>query len=93
VHALAGKGKAKHRLRLRFRVSDNSGKAALALGVYRGKHTALKRSLSIKPVSSRRTYHLSWKPLHAGSYRFCVAAADAAGNHSGSCATVKVRRR
>src|SRR5262249_29772012 len=79
VNAFAGSGTLLHALRLRFRVSDNSGKAALALSLYKGNRTIAWRTIALKQVSARRTYSLTWKPQHLGDYLFCVGALDAAG--------------
>jgi hypothetical protein len=79
-------------LRLRFQVSDNSGKAALALSLYKGNHTILWRTTALKLVSARHAYSLSWKPRLLGNYLFCVGAADAAGNRRSDCAKVTIHR-
>jgi hypothetical protein len=92
VRTLAATGRVHRSMRLRFRVSDDSGQVAVALGVFRGNRTVTRRALPFKAVSADRVYSVGWKPPLVGSYRFCVAAADAAGNHSGSCAAVTVHR-
>ena len=92
VRALAGTGRVHRSMRLRFRVSDDSSRVAVALGVFRGNRTVTRRALPFQVVSADRVYSVGWKPSLVGSYRFCVAAADAAGNHTGSCAAVAVHR-
>jgi hypothetical protein len=92
VSAFAGSGTLLHSLRLRFRVSDDSGKAAFALGLYKGNRTITWRTIALKPVSARRTYFLTWKPQLLGDYLFCVGAADAAGNRRSDCAKVTIHR-
>jgi hypothetical protein len=92
VNAFAASGTLLHSLRLRFRVADNSGKAALALGLYKGKRTITWRTTALKLVSARRTYVLTWKPKLAGDYLFCVGALDAAGNRRSDCAKVTIHR-
>ena len=79
-------------MRLRFRVSDNSGKAALALGLYKDKQTITWHTIALKPVSAHRTYFLTWKPRLLGAYLFCVGAVDAAGNRRADCAKVTIHR-
>jgi hypothetical protein len=92
VNAFSVSGTLLHSLRLRFRVSDDSGKAALALGLYKGNRTFIWRTIGLKLVSARRTYFLTWKPQLLGDYLFCVGAADAAGNRRSDCATVTIHR-
>jgi len=92
VSAFAGSGTLLHSLRLRFEVSDNSGKAALALSLYKGKHTILWHTTALKLVSAHRSYSLTWKPRLLGNYLFCVGAADAAGNRRSDCANVTIHR-
>jgi hypothetical protein len=92
VSAFAGSGTLLHFLRLRFRVSDDSGKAAFALGLYKGNRTIFWRTIALKLVNARRTYFLTWKPQLLGDYLFCVGAADAAGNRRSDCAKVTIHR-
>ena len=92
MSAFAASGTLLHALRLRFRVSDNSGKAALALGLYKGKRTISWHTTALKLVSAHRTYSLTWKPQLPGDYLFCVGAADAAGNRRSACAKVTIHR-
>lgn len=92
MRAFAESGTLLHSLRLRFRVSDDSGKAALALSLYKGKRTIAWRTSALKLVSARHTYSLSWKPQLLGDYLFCVGALDAAGNRRSDCAKVTIHR-
>jgi hypothetical protein len=92
VNAFSVSGTLLHSLRLRFRVSDDSGKAALALGLYKGKRTITWHTTALKLVSPHRTYSLTWKPQALGDYLFCVGAADAAGNRRSDCAKVTIHR-
>jgi hypothetical protein len=92
VKAFAESGALLHALRLHFRVSDNSGKAALALSLYKGKRTVAWHTTALKLVSAHRTYSLTWKPLRLGDYLFCVGALDAAGNRRSDCAKVTIHR-
>ena len=92
MSAFAGSGTLLHSLRLRFRVSDDSGKAALALSLYKGNRTITWRTIALKLVSARRNYFLTWKPRLVGDYLFCVGAADAAGNRRSDCAKVTIHR-
>ena len=92
MSAFATSGTLLHSLRLHFRVSDNSGKAALALGLYKGKHTITWHTTALELVSAHRTYSLAWTPKLVGDYLFCVGALDAAGNRRSDCAKVTIHR-
>jgi len=92
VNVFEATGTLLHSLRLHFRVADNSGKAALALGLYKGKRTIAWHTTPLKLVSARRSYFLTWKPKLAGDYLFCVGALDAAGNRRSDCAKVTIHR-
>jgi hypothetical protein len=83
-------GKSGH---VRFRVSDNSGVASVALGVYEGKAEVWSKVYrSAQADAPSPVFFATWRPSRVGRYSFCVLAQDAAGNHSrASCATVTVR--
>lgn len=92
VQAFAMNGQAGQTLKLTFRVSDNSGSAAVTAGVFRGKQLLTRHRYPLQPLNGR--YFMNWRPATAGSYMFCVLAEDAAANQSKlSCAAVTVRRR
>lgn len=95
LRALASVGTRGKSARLRYRVTDNSGKSREWASVYRGKtQLATVRSPLDSAEPGVLYYFLTWKvpkTLPRGLYRFCVRAADAAGNLSkASCAGVRV---
>ena len=96
VRALASSGRRGSSVRLRYRVSDDSGRSREDVTVYRGK-TVLARVRSPLNAAEREVlyYFVSWrapKRLAPGALRFCVRAADAAGNASRpSCASLRIR--
>jgi hypothetical protein len=77
-------------LKLHFTVHDDSGKAEIALGIYRAGATIATHYYGLQSLDG--TYSTTWTPKQRGSYRFCVIAQDGAGNRSPTrCATVTIR--
>jgi hypothetical protein len=96
VRALAATGKRGSVAKLRFVVADKSGKARAEVRVYGANYilyATLKRPLG--RVSAKTVLSVPWKvPASVASsdpLRFCVVAADAAGNLSAArCARLRV---
>jgi hypothetical protein len=96
VRALAATGKRGSVAKLRFVVADKSGKARAEVRVYGANYilyATLKRPLG--RVSAKTVLSVPWKvPASIASsdpLRFCVVAADAAGNLSAArCARLRV---
>jgi hypothetical protein len=89
VKPLPTKVKRKKVAKLRFEVSDNSGKAVVEGGVYKG--TKKLQGFVSNEVASGH-YFVSWRaPAKAQKLSFCVLGKDAAGNESDqACAQIKV---
>lgn len=94
VKAMPGSGRAGRRIRLVAKGSDDSGEFRIVAHVkQRGRVIArLRKGFVSAPVPA--TVVLAWKAPRnrKGTYRYCVAASDRAGNASPlSCARVVVR--
>jgi hypothetical protein len=51
-----------------------------------------KFSRALRTTDSAVAYGVAWRaPQRAGRFRFCVRAADAAGNSAAACAAITVR--
>lgn len=91
VRTYATHGRRGQTLKLFFSVSDDSGKASVAVAVYRSKTAVLKHAFPLQAVGGR--YFITWRPGMTGIFAFCALARDAAGNTSPpSCAAVRVTR-
>ncbi len=75
--------------KLNFDVSDNSGKATVTAGVFRGAR--LVKNLGSEEVENGG-YFVRWRaPAAPTRLSFCVVAQDAVGNVSKrSCAAIRV---
>jgi len=77
-------------LKLRFLVHDDSGKAEIAIGIYKGGATISTHHYELQPLGG--IYFIAWTPSQRGNYRFCVVAQDGSGNRSPTrCSTVTIR--
>ena len=90
VRAYSARVERKKPAKLRFDLNDDSGKATVAAAIFRGR-TRIKNLGSIAVENGRHT--VKWRASASPSVlRFCVTAADEAGNRSkASCASVRVR--
>jgi hypothetical protein len=60
--------------------------------VYRGRSLLRKLGRTLRPTENSVVYWLPWRaPRQRLLGRFCVRAADAAGNATTSCATLRTR--
>jgi TolB protein len=90
VKALASRGTPGKRIALRFRVSDNSGRASIAITVFVGKRPYGYLHTGLEPRRSGHVYTARWSsPNVRGQLRFCAEAYDPSGNESArSCAPI-----
>lgn len=92
VKALASAGRLGSVVRLKFRVNDESGRAAVTLGVFRTSGSLLgKKNYPMQALSSNVTYWGTWNAPARGRFKFCVVAKNPSGKVSKlSCAAVSV---
>jgi hypothetical protein len=91
IKALTSRGTPGKRLALRFRVSDNSGRASVAITVFVGKRPYGYVRTPLKQRSAGHTYTTIWssRPNVKAPLRFCAEAYDPSGNESSrSCARI-----
>jgi hypothetical protein len=92
VQAYAGIAHRAKLTKLRYRVGDDSGQTSERITVYRGRVILKTYSRPLRTTDSAVPYWVLFKaPTRRGFLRFCVKAADGAGNTSTSCAPVQVR--
>jgi subtilisin family serine protease len=92
VHAYPVTGRRGRMVKLTYRVRDNSGQTTEQVSVYRGRLLLKKLGRRLRPTEDTVVYWLAWRaPRLRLLGRFCVRAADGAGNASTSCATLKIR--
>jgi serine protease len=78
-------------VKLNYRVRDNSGQTTEQVSVYRGRSLVKKIGRTLRPTEDSILYWLAWRaPRRRLLGRFCVRAADGAGNVSTSCASLKI---
>jgi subtilisin family serine protease len=92
VRAYPVTGRRGRTVKLRYRVRDDRGRTAEQISVYRGRSRIARLRRTLRPTDSASVYWVQWRaPWRAMRGRFCVRAADAAGNGSTSCASLRVR--
>jgi len=92
VHVYAASGHRRASLRLRYRVQDDSGKSSERVLVYRKTKLLKTFTRALRTTDDAVAYWVAFKFGTTGSYRYCVRARDAAGNHSPlACAAIRVR--
>ena len=92
VRLYAAHGNSGALLRLRYRVSDNRGHTSERISVYRRTKLLKRFARPLRATDSAVAYWVMWRaPERAGRFRFCVRAADGAGNSASACAAVTVR--
>ena len=92
VHVYAASGRRHRAVRLRYRVHDDSGRTSERVLVYR--RTKLLRTFTrpLRTTDAAVAYWVGYSFGARGSYRYCVRATDAAGNHSTlACAGIRIR--
>jgi len=96
VRALPSTGRRGGPARLRYRVTDDGGRSAEQVTVFRARKALARLRSPVHPaVPGRALYNfVTWRVpggLRGGRLRFCVTAADAAGNRSrASCAALRI---
>ena len=92
VRAYPATGRSGRTVKLTYRVRDDRGRTAEQILVYRGRSLVARLRRTLRPTDSASAYWVTWRaPRRPLSGRFCVRAADAAGNSSASCASLRVR--
>jgi hypothetical protein len=96
VRALATSARRGDVARLRYRVADDSGRSSGSAVVYRGSRRLAQVGTPLADHDAEALYNvIPWRvptSLRPGKLRFCVSAADEAGNRSAaSCAPLNVR--
>jgi subtilisin family serine protease len=91
VHAYPVAGKRGRPIKLRYRVRDDHGETTEQVSVYRGHALVRKLGRNLRPTEDSVVYWFPWKaPKRKLAGRFCVRAADGAGNVATSCAALKI---
>jgi hypothetical protein len=79
-------------VKLTYRVRDDRGQTSERISVYRGRAVVARMRRRLRPTENASVYWVTWRaPWRAMRGRFCVGAADAAGNARTSCASLRVR--
>jgi hypothetical protein len=92
VHAYPVTGRRGRLVKLTYRVRDNSGQTTEQISIHRGGSLLKKLGRTLRPTEDSVVYWLAWRaPRGRLLGRFCVRAADGAGNASTSCASLKIR--
>ena len=91
MHVYAASGRHRKMLRLRYRVQDNSGKTSERLFVYRKTKLLKTFTRALRTIDDAVAYWVGFSFAKGGTYRYCVRASDAAGNHSLACAAIRIR--
>jgi Subtilase family len=90
VRVYGARGRRGILLRLRYRVRDNRGRTSERISIYRRKRLLGRTVRPLRLTDDAVAYRVRWRFRRAGAYRFCVRAADSAGNHTLACARVRV---
>jgi subtilisin family serine protease len=92
VHAYPATGRRGRTVKLSYRVRDDRGETTERVSVYRGRSLVTRLGRTLRPTDNTVAYWLAWRaPRRALLGRFCVRAADGAGNVATSCASLRVR--
>ena len=92
VRAYPVTGRRGRMVKLTYRVRDNSGQTTEQVAVYRGRTLVKKIGRTLRPTEDSVVYWVGWRaPRLRLLGRFCVRAADGAGNVSTSCAPLKIK--
>ena len=92
VHAYPVNGRRGRTVKLTYRVRDDRGETTERISVYRGSSVVARLGRELRPTDDAVAYWIAWRaPRRRLLGRFCVRAADRAGNASTSCAALRVR--
>jgi subtilisin family serine protease len=92
VRAYPATGRRGRTVKLTYRVRDDRGRTAEQILVYRGRSLVARLRRTLRPTDNASAYWVTWRaPRRAMRGRFCVRAADGAGNTSTSCAVLRVK--
>jgi Tol biopolymer transport system component len=93
AHALAADARPSRPVRLRFTTSDETGRTAVYILVYDGRHLIDYRTDTERRRIAGHVYSVGWRPPYrlSAKARFCISAYDPSGNEShDSCAPIRV---
>lgn len=91
VHAYPVRGRRGRTVKLTYRVRDDSGQTSEQVSVYRGRSLLKRLGRTLRPTEDSVVYWLTWRaPRRRVLGRFCVRAADVAGNAASSCASLRI---
>ena len=92
VRAYPVTGRRGRTVKLSYRVRDDRGETSVQVSIYRGRSLVKRLGRSLRPTDDTIVSWLAWRaPRRRLLGRFCVRAADRAGNASISCARLTVR--
>jgi serine protease len=92
VRAYAAVGRRGRVVKLGYRVRDDRGRTAEKITFFRGSTLVKTFVRPLRDTDDAVEYWVTWRaPRRPVRGRFCVRAADAAGNVSTSCAALRVR--
>ena len=92
VHVYAASGRHRQALHLRYRVRDDSGHTSERVLVYRTTKLLKTFTRALRTTDDSVAYWVGFSFAKRGTYRYCVRASDAAGNHSRlACAAIRIR--
>ena len=92
VHVYAASGRHRKALHLRYRVQDDSGHTSERVLVYRKTKLLKTFTRALRTTDDAVAYWVGFSFAKRGTYRYCVRASDAAGNHSPlRCAAIRIR--
>ena len=92
VHVYAVSGRHRKALHLRYRVEDDSGHTSERVLVYHKTKLLKTFTRALRTTDDAVAYWVGFSLAKRGTYRYCVRARDAAGNHSPlGCAAIRIR--
>jgi hypothetical protein len=79
-------------MKLRYTVRDDSGRTRERVRVYRGRRILATFTRRLRATEASVPYWVLWRaPGRRERLRFCVLATDPSGNHTTSCALIRIR--
>jgi hypothetical protein len=91
VHAYGARGRRGRVVKLSYRVRDDRGSTAETISVYRRARLVRKVVRPLRLTDDGVAYWIAWRaPRSRFAGRFCVRAADTAGNAATSCAALRI---
>ena len=91
MRVYAATGRYRKVLHLRYRVQDDSRRTSERVLVYRKTKLLKTFTRALRTTDDAVAYWVGFSFAKRGTYRYCVRASDAAGNHSLACAAIRIR--